>query len=122
MRIELNNRRRGMEVIRRLDAAERQLLLDAYDACLANAPGGIRVIHWVNLYLNGAFTVDHPHRRALHAWVTRTVQEAYPDWPEVHLLAYGFNTNPAGNADGQPFHLDYTSTSSNLFVPLTRVS
>ncbi len=76
----------------------------------------------MNLYLNGQLTVDHPLQRALHAWVTRTVAEVYADWPVVHLVIYSFIVNPAGNREGQPFHCDYTPTSSTLFVPLTPVS
>ena len=66
----------------------------------------MRAFHWVNLYLNGETTVDHPGRRALHAWVTKTVAEVYGDWAEVHLITYSFIVNPAGNEDGQPFHCE----------------
>src|SRR5689334_10705077 len=76
----------------------------------------------MNLYLNRAFMVEHPLQRELHAWMTGNVAQLYSEWPETHVLAYGFITNPAGNPDGQPFHCDYGETSSNLFVPLTRVS
>jgi hypothetical protein len=114
--------RRGMELIRRLDEHERLLLADAFDTCRPSMPQGERSIHWVNLYLNRAFTVEHRLRRALHDWVTRVVGEVYSEWPEVHLISYSFIVNPAGNPDGQPFHCDYTATSSNLFIPLTRVT
>jgi hypothetical protein len=111
-----------MEVIRRLDEDERKLLQAAFEACQPGMPKGTRSIHWVNLYLNGALTVDHPHCRALHDWMTRIIAEVYSDWPEVHLLTYSFIVNPAGSPEGQPFHVDYAPTCSNLFVPLTRVS
>jgi hypothetical protein len=111
-----------MEIIRRLDEGEASLLRASFDACRPGMPASTRAIHWVNLYLNGELTVDHPHRRALHEWVLRTVAEVYSDWPEIHLVTYSFIVNPAGNQDGQPFHCDYAPTSSNLFVPLTQVS
>jgi hypothetical protein len=113
---------RGMELVRRLDEDEESLLRSAFEACQPAMPASTRSIHWVNLYLNGELTVDHPFQRALHAWVTRTVAELYADWPEVHLLSYSFVVNPAGNPDGQPFHWDYAPTSSNLLVALTPVS
>jgi hypothetical protein len=113
---------RGMELVRRLDEDERRLLRSAFEACRAGIPKGARTIHWVNLYMNGGLTVDHPLQQALHQWVTRTVAEVYAEWPEVHLIAYSFLVNPAGNTDGQPFHMDYSATSSNLFVPLTPMS
>lgn len=118
----MRNDRRGMEILRRLPEDEQQLLRAAFDATRESTPRGISAIHWVNLYLNGDFTVDHRWKSDLHAWVIRNVAEIYESWPELHLLAYGFITNPAGNAEAQPFHVDYTRTSSNLFVPLTRVS
>jgi hypothetical protein len=116
------NSKRGIELVRRLDHDESSLLVRAFEACRAGMPASTRAIHWVNLYMNGALTVDHPLQRALHEWVTRIVAEVYADWPEVHLIAYSFIVNPAGNQDGQPFHCDYAPTSSNLFVPLTPVS
>ena len=114
--------KRGMELVRRLDDDEASLLRGAFAACQPGMPAGTRAIHWVNLYLNGALTVDHPQQGALHAWVQRIVAEVYADWPEVHLVTYSFIVNPAGNQDGQPFHCDYAMSSSNLFVPLTRVT
>lgn len=113
---------RGMEVVRRLEEDERRLLRSAFEATRTSGPEGVSLIHWANLYLNRAFTMEHPWREELHAWVTRNVAHVYASWPEVHVLAYGFITNPAKNPHGQPFHVDYTRTSSNLFVPLTRVS
>ena len=114
--------RRGMELVRVLNAEERALLTSAYEANAAKMPRGVPEIHWLNLYLNRAFTVENPLRDPLHAWVTRTVKEVYADWPEVHILSYGFITNPAGSTAGQLFHCDYTPTSSNLFVPMTPVT
>jgi hypothetical protein len=111
-----------MDVLRRLSDHEQRLVRAAFEATKASGPEPASTIHWVNLYLNHAFTVEHPFREELHAWVTRTVAEAYATWPEVHLLAYGFITNPARNPRTQPFHFDYTRTSSTLFVPLTRVT
>lgn len=113
---------RGMDLIRRLDEDEASLLRSAFEACQPAMPASERAIHWVNLYVNGELTVDHPSQAALHAWVTRTVAEIYADWPEVHLLSYSFVVNPAGNPEGQRFHWDYAPTSSNLLVPLTPVS
>lgn len=114
--------RRGVELLRRLDEGERGLLQAAFEGCRAGMPEGVRLIHWVNLFLNGEFMVDNPRQRELHDWVTRTVGDAYREWEEVHILAYGFIVNPAGNPDGQPFHCDYNATSSNLFVTMTPVS
>lgn len=113
---------RGIELIRRLTEDEQHLLAEAAVQGLAPLPTGIGDIHWVNLYLNGAFTQEFPLRRQLHDWAVRTTAQVYADWPRYHLLAYGFIRSPPGNSDGQPFHCDYTMTSSNLFVPLTRVS
>jgi hypothetical protein len=115
-------RKRGIELVRRLDPEESSLLVRAFEALREGMPASTREIHWVNLYLNGALTVDHHLREALHAWVTRIVAEVYADWPEVHLITYSFIVNPAGSQEGQPFHCDYAPTSSNLFVPLTEVS
>jgi hypothetical protein len=111
-----------MEIIRRLDQDEASLLRRSFEACQPGMPASTHAIHWVNLYLNGELTVDHPSRQALHEWVTRIVAEVYADWPEVHLVTYSFVVNPAGNQEGQLFHCDYAATSSNLFVPLTAVS
>lgn len=113
---------RGMDFLRRLEEHEERLLRAAFEETRVDGPGPASSIHWVNLYLNRAFTQDHAHRDLLHAWVLRIVAEAYATWPEVHVLAYGFKTNPAKNPHGQPFHVDYTTTSSNLFVPLTRIT
>ena len=93
-------------VVRRLEEDERRLLRGAFEATRASAPDGVSSIHWVNLYLNHAFTMEHPWREELHAWVMRNVARMLlSTWPEVHVLAYGFITNPARNPQGQPFQL-----------------
>src|SRR5262245_38324551 len=104
--------RRGMELVRRLHEDERRLLRSTFEATKQTTPSGLRAVHLVNLYLNRAFIVEHPLQRELHAWVTGNVAQLYSEWPEAHILAYGFITNPAGNPDGQPFHCDYGETSS----------
>jgi len=37
-------------------------------------------------------------------------------------VSYGFIISPAHGTVDQRFHYDYTATSSNLFVPITRVT
>ncbi len=113
---------RGIEMVRPLDENERALLQSAYEACRDRMPTCVRTIHWLNLYLNGAFTVEYAERDRLDRWIRQTVASVYADWREVHILSYGFIVNPARNPEGQPFHLDYSRTSSNLFVPLTPVT
>jgi len=113
---------RGMERIRSLDDSEQRLIQDAYASCRPHMPPRMPTIHWLNLYLNRAFTVDHALRAPLHEWITGTLAREYAGWAAVHILSYGFIVNPSGNPQGQPFHFDYSRTSSNLFVPLTRVS
>ena len=46
----------------------------------------------------------------------------YSDWSEVHIVSYGFIISPAHGTVDQRFHYDYTHTSSNLFVPLTKIT
>lgn len=43
-------------------------------------------------------------------------------WPEKHIVNYGFLYNPAKSQKYQKFHLDYSFTSSTIFIPLTKVS
>ncbi|MBK8266392.1 MAG: hypothetical protein IPK80_34330 [Nannocystis sp.] len=111
--------RRDLEFVRALTPPERDLLLAAHASVPAScAPE----IHWTNLYVDGAFVAEAPQRDRLHSWVLRLVAEVYADWPEVHLISYGFVVNPAGSSAEQPFHCDYGVTTSNLFIPLTRVT
>jgi agmatinase len=111
----------GMELLRSLGPDERELVLDGFRACEPLMPHAPEV-HWINVFYNGAHPVDFPRRGALDAWVRRAVAEAYRDWPEVHILSYGYMVNPVGSTQYQPFHCDYSATSSNLFVPLTRAT
>lgn len=112
----------GMCLLRRLTHAERELLESVHReyADSLHMPAGI--IHWLNLFLNGRPRLRHSLETPLHRWVLETVAEAYADWPKRFVLSYGLLVNPAGNTSYQPFHCDYSRTSSNLFVPLTRVT
>lgn len=40
----------------------------------------------------------------------------------INIVSYGFIISPAGGTVDQRFHYDYTHTSSNLFVPLTKLT
>jgi len=111
--------RRDLEFVRRLTADERGLLLAAHAGVPASrAPE----IHWTNIFVDGTFAGEVPQRDRLHAWVQQLVAEAYADWPAVYLISYGFVVNPAGSSVEQPFHCDYGVSTSNLFIPLTRVT
>lgn len=115
-------RRCGIEALRRLNAAEQALLRDAAESVRERMGDDSGQIHWLNLYVDRAFTQEYPQREALHAWVGRLVAEVYGGWSEVHLLSYGFFDNPAGSGVHQKFHVDYTLTDSSLYIPLTPVS
>lgn len=114
-------RETGVEFVRKLDESEQRLLTECFASCEPLMPPADE-IYWLNLYLNRQHLVDHPRRDDLYAWVMRTIAELYRAWDEVHLLSYGFINNPAHSTKSQKFHVDYSYTSSNLFVPLTPIT
>jgi hypothetical protein len=112
-------RETGVEFIRMLDESEQRLFTECWAGCQPLMPSLAGEIYWLNLYLNRQLLVDHPLRDEFHAWVMRTISELYRAWDQVHVLSYGFINNPAHSTKSQKFHVDYSYTSSNLFVPLT---
>ncbi len=112
-----------MELVRRLTPDERALIEGVHAETRARLEEGrAQEIYWLNLFLNRRHRVAFARQAELERWVLGLVRATYDDWPEVHVLSYGFIVNPAGATREQKFHCDYSYTSSNLFVPLTRVT
>ena len=117
-----HTKQHGMRLLRRLSEKESQLLQEVFKACKVHLPKKADMIYWFNLYLNKEFRLDYRQRQAFHQWVNDIVREAHHDWPELHIISYNFVINPAGNQNFQPFHYDYKASTSNLFVPLTKIT
>jgi len=116
----------GIFYQRTLKDDEKSTLLEAYEAVKDDMPHDDEVC-WLNIFLNKKQTFpDAEFTLPLQELVNDLLSEMYKDidfaFPEKHVLAYGFITNPAGSKKIQHFHCDYTMTVSNLFIPLTKVS
>jgi hypothetical protein len=79
-------------------------------------------IKWVNIYLNQEIKIKHESYKEFYNYITTLVNENYQDWEKKFIISYGFIKNPAGNKKYQKFHVDFTTTSSLLFIPLTKVT
>jgi len=117
-------KRIGIELLRPLAADEHQLMSDAFEVSkhMAVPKDLAGELYWLNYYVDQEFVADFPLRDEFHTWVVNTLNEVYYDWPEYHILSYGFIISPPGGTVDQRFHYDYTHTSSNLFVPLTKLT
>jgi len=113
----------GMEVVRNLDPDERKLLTESFEASRHHAvPKDLKgELYWLNYYVDRKFVLDFPQRQEMHEWVVKQIETIY-EWPEYHIISYGFIISPPGGTVDQRFHYDYTHTSSNLFVPLTKLT
>jgi len=116
-------RKIGIEVVRRLDDDERKLLDESFEVSkhLAVPKDVNGELYWLNYYVDRKFVVEFPQRDAFHSWVIQQIETLY-DWPEYHIISYGFIISPPHGTVDQRFHYDYTHTSSNLFVPLTKIT
>lgn len=114
----------GLELKRPLTEDEKTLMLESYEHSKHLAvPKDVRgELYWLNYYVDGQFVVEFKQRDRFHKWVVDTLNEVYFDWPEINIVSYGFIISPAGGTVDQRFHYDYTATSSNLFVNLTKVT
>jgi len=114
----------GIEMKRMLSAEEKKLMEDSFEVTKGMAvPKDLKgELYWLNYYVDGEFVVEFPLRESFHRWVLDTLNEVYYDWPEINIVSYGFIISPAGGTVDQRFHYDYTHTSSNLFVPLTKLT
>jgi len=114
----------GIEMKRMLTPEEKQLMQDSYEFSKHLAvPKDLKgELYWLNYFVDGQFVIEFELRDAFHKWVIDTLNEIYYDWPEINIVSYGFIISPAGGTVDQRFHYDYTHTSSNLFVPLTKLT
>jgi hypothetical protein len=111
------------EVIRTLDSSEQTLLQTVFD--LEYKPINTTEIHWINIFLNGQIVAqasENPHVLELVDWTKSQVNLLFPDFKEKHILSISFIINPAGSQKDQKFHCDYTYTSGNIFIPLTKTT
>ena len=116
-----------MDYLRTLREEEKEFLTKVYEDCKTDMPTGRTEVCWLNLHIRNEFTLKtFAHNEALHQFVLRLLEEAYEDYPEQfparHILNYGFIVNPQGSTKTQHFHCDYSETSSNLFIPMTKVT
>jgi hypothetical protein len=114
----------GVELKRPLSDQEKALMLDSYEHSKHLAvPKDLKgELYWLNYFVDGEFVIEFEQRDSFHKWVIDTLNEVYFDWTEIHIVSYGFIISPAGGTVDQRFHYDYTHTSSNLFVPLTKIT
>jgi len=118
----MQNKPRGMKVLRALDEDEKRLIEEVYHSVASTLLKTSTEITWTNLLTDGKYPIPYPQHSQFDAWVKRIVSEVYHAWPEVHLLGYGFIFNAAGSTKNQRWHEDYTSTASTVFVPLTKIT
>jgi len=116
----------GIFYQRTLGDEEKSTLLESYEAVKDEIPREDEVC-WLNIYLNKKQTFpDEEFSDGLWEFVNELISEMFKDldfaFKEKHILAYGFITNPAGSKKIQHFHCDYTLTTSNLFIPLTKIT
>jgi len=114
----------GIALKRPLTADEQKLVSDSFEASkhMAVPKDVAGELYWLNYYVDREFVVEFPLRDQFHEWVVKTLDEVYHDWPEYHILSYGFIISPPHGTVDQRFHYDYTHTSSNLFIPLTKLT
>jgi len=114
----------GIMMKRSLSIEEKQLMTDAYEASkhLAVPKDIAGELYWLNYYVDREFVINFPLRDQFHDFVVSILNEVYDDWPEYHILSYGFIISPPHGTVDQRFHYDYTHTSSNIFVPLTKLT
>jgi phosphatidylglycerophosphate synthase len=80
-------------------------------------------IYWVNLFLDG---IPHPKfsnaelQAKFHLFVSNLIEEMYTD--RRSIKSYGFIIAPKNGDKDQKWHIDYSSTCSNLFVPMTKLT
>jgi len=114
----------GIDFRRLLSDDEKKLVTESFEASkhLAVPKDIAGELYWLNYYVDREFVVDFPLRDQFHEWVVRTLDEVYADWPEYHILSYGFIISPPRGTVDQRFHYDYTHTSSNVFIPLSKLT
>jgi hypothetical protein len=114
----------GLVQKRMLDETEQKLVRDSFEESkhLAVPKDLAGELYWLNYYVDRQFVIEFPLRDEFHQWVVSLLNDVYDDWPEYHILSYGFIISPAGGTVDQRFHYDYTHTSSNIFIPLTKIT
>lgn len=112
----------NMEVIRSCTDEEKILISDSFQSLQAIHTVDMKELYWINVFLNGKLCTPFPQADDLESFVKTMVDTVYADWKERHILSVSFVINPIQSAKDQKFHCDYTYTSSNLFIPLTKVT
>jgi len=112
----------GIRVVRMLNDQEQDLLKKVYRSVEKDLVKERTEIIWQNLFLNNNHCFQHDSVQELDAWIKSLLDVVFHDWPQVHILSYGFILNAAGTGKNQNWHYDYTVSSANLFVPLTRIT
>jgi len=112
----------GIKMLRVLHKREQVLVQEMYNTCESEINKNVQEINWINLYLNKRFLFQCDLSPAFDTWVKELVHEVFQDWKEHHIISYGFLFSPAHSTKDQKFHIDYTFTTSNLFIPLTKVT
>jgi hypothetical protein len=120
--LETPKPKHGIDFCRRLNPEEIEVLKTTLENVNELIPRQANQVAWLNLYFNQKFTVPHDYQEKLHQLVNKFIAEQYKDFETIHILSYGFLVNPAGSTKFQQFHFDYTESSSNLFVPMTKVT
>lgn len=96
-------------------------------------------LYWLNYYVDREFVNEFPLQAQFHELVkslldevrlslmkllcgSLNVMQVYASWDEYHILSYGFIISAPNGTMDQRFHYDYSHTSSNIFVPLTKLT
>lgn len=117
----------GVEYMRACSAPEVALLTDVLNSTKEQRPPPAssvinRSIYWHNIYNNGKFELEFPRRGDIDDYVHSLLREFYPDEKPRHLLSYGFIVSPSHGKESQGWHMDYSPSVSNLFIPMTAVT
>eukprot|EP01080_Neovahlkampfia_damariscottae_P012262 gene12262-5846_t len=118
---QLESKKHGIDFVRKLTEGEIEIICKSLENVREFFPKNEKEITWLNLFFNQKFTVSHPLQQQLDKMVNQLVEENSL-YKTNYTISYGFLINPAGCQKYQQFHFDYTTTSMNIFVPMTKVT
>lgn len=112
-----------MEILRTLSSDEQKLVLDVWESVKNTVQGTDKPeLYWMNVILNGEIVCDCPRVSELSQWVNEQMVIATPSWKKRYIVSVSYVVNPPGSTKNQKFHCDYTYTSANLFIPITKTT
>ena len=117
----VESEKHGIDFVRKLTTEEIQILTKSLENVNQYFPQNKTEITWLNLFFNQRFTVNHPEQQKLDQFVNQLIKDNSP-YQTNYTISYGFLINPAGSTKYQQFHFDYTTTSTNIFIPMTKVT